>query len=83
MTGGPDPFPLAVPPLHEQKSRVRAAIPAGLTHPPRQKTPDISPIFEAHSNSPAISASKRREIAAVYARRVDNRGSALIVVRGG
>ena len=25
---------------------------------PRQKTPDISPIFKAHSNSPAISASK-------------------------
>jgi hypothetical protein len=29
---------------------------------PRQKTPNISPIFKAHSNPPAISASKDREL---------------------
>jgi len=50
---------------------------------PLQKTPDISPIFKAHSNPPAISASKDGELRQSTPGEFDNRGGALIVARGG
>jgi hypothetical protein len=49
---------------------------------PRQKQPQISPIFKAHWNPPAISASKDGELRQSTPR-VDNRGGTLIVARGG
>jgi len=50
---------------------------------PREKLPDISPIFKADLGLARDFALERRKIAAGHARRVANRGGALIVVRRG
>jgi hypothetical protein len=49
---------------------------------PRQKQPQISAIFKAHSNPPAISASKDGELRQSTPRELIIEGGALIVARG-